>query len=164
MAKIQRTELVQRIIDAFRISVNTDKSPNESMNMVQAIVDVTRPSTQILGNAVHASSSTATIFTASSTKKTYITGFQINWAKDATNDMVTGSNNLTVDVLVSGGRKNIYDGAVITLTAQTQQVYIQFKEPLLIDKGSTVRHTMSGYTVGLGCRATTVFGYEEEGY
>ena len=121
---------------------------------IQPVVRLVKPSRAT-------STGSATIFTAASDKDTYLTGVLFSYTKDATCDMSSASDP-GVTATIDGVATNIIRLGTLTLTAQSEAVYISFPIPLKIDRGTAVQLTSVSYTAGTMTRSVVAYGYTEE--
>lgn len=147
MARINRSDQIQRAVNDLGISAASEKIPNETLDKVQLTYDLS----QILPNKVataasSVSSGSGTAFTASSTADTYITGIALSIVKDSTCDMATGV--IAIRATIDGTLKNILSLALLTLTAQNQTAVMTFPNPLKVSRGGTVGYLAPTFTVG----------------
>lgn len=160
---INNQELKIAIKDA--ISANTlEGLPSELAKQVVPIIDCTPKNNRITIFCKGGSKETtgaSTLFTTPSGKNTYLTAATLTYSKDATCDMALGYVALGVTI----------DGVVTypllistnTLTAQSGQLCMQFKDPLKLDSGTNVSITASGaYTAGTMARSAVIYGFYTE--
>ena len=131
-----------------------DMGSSEINDTISPVI-IVAPRIDILGANSRITTGTTTIFTA--TKRTYITGIQFDLQKDATCDQATGAMALLATI--DGASRTIMQISTITLTAQSKTITMDFSTPLLLEPGATITSAAT-YTVGVMCRAGTVFGYE----
>jgi len=143
MARINKTDVIQRAVNDLALSSSVDKIPNETLDKIQ----LTYPLTPKFSNRIATLTSSATgsgaIFTTSATKETYICGINIAVTSDATADSTSSS----LTVVIDGVAKTPIRINKQTLTAGSAHAEISFPYPLKIDKNSAVT-AVKAFTVG----------------
>jgi len=123
-----------------------------------AVVPVTPISELAIHNS-NTASGNITLHTTSDKKDTYVTGVLLSIAKDATCDISTGTINVNSTIL--GKVRRLADLAVLTTTAQSSQIFVNFPFPVKLDRNVAVN--ISGtFTAGACSRTGILFGYEED--
>ena len=91
MAKIERQEVIQEVVEGLRLDAGRDPLPTRSSDIIQPVfVANPAPIIQIkTGTASDALSQT--IFTTSETKKTFLIGVQLSGAKDVVSTSLSSS-------------------------------------------------------------------------
>jgi len=88
----------------------------------------------------------------------YLTGVYASYIKDATCDLATGAIAVYCQPADVGQNVNIISFPVIALTAQSDSIYINFRNPIKLTKNTAV--TIQGtFTAGVLVRALAVHGY-----
>lgn len=165
MALIQNSSTIKEIRTSAGLSIS-EGFPSKIADLVMPVINVNPKDYKIdtvLGANASAATGHLTIFTASTTRATYITGLDVSAIKNATND--TGTGFWSITCVINGQSQSLLNMAILTLTAQVWDKTVVFKNPILIDKGSLVRFFNSAggdYTSGAAYRACAVYGYEVE--
>lgn len=144
--------------DAQRI-LNTKNGQHLPVKLATDLVPVVQieRKTTIFTNVVSDTTGLITVYTARPNRDTYITGMILSWASNALAD----NTYYQVTAVIKGVTRVIALLTKITLTANSNHVYIQFKNPLKLDRGGAIRHG-SVFTVGASQYSTTLYGYEVE--
>jgi len=109
--------------------------PQNLSSSIVPVMDMTPRFHRTIKIARQTSTTTsATVFSSSDKKRTFICGVQLTYSKDASNL----SNQIDLRVAVDSVSTRIIEIAVTPSTAQNGSLYIQFPEPLLIDKNASV--------------------------
>ena len=149
MARINRTDVIQKAVNDLALNVSVDKIPNESLDKIQFNYSLNRE----LINYLTSTSSTATgtlslalpsVSAGSEILLDYIT---FSFAKDATCDVATGSLPIAITPDSSGVSTACGGAAVLTLTADSQTFTIVFPKPIKLKPGTTITSTGT-FTVG----------------
>jgi len=160
MVRINNTSVIKEIRQALGASIS-DGFPQDAQNVVIPVLNV-NPKDYRLTNAFYSLSSVTTGAASTLTnasRDTYITNAILTISKNATCDIATGS--VSVTVVVDGQTRTIARLAVLTLTAEYENVSITFARPIKVDRNSTI--SVSGtYTAGLMSRGLILTGYEVE--
>jgi len=123
-----------------------------------AVVPVT-PITELVTHNSNTASGNITLHTTSDKKDTYVTGVLLSFVKDATCDIPTGTIN--INSTIAGKARRLADIAVLTLTAQSNQIFVTLPFPIRLDRNVAVN--ISGtFTAGTCSRTGILFGYEED--
>jgi len=150
------SQVSNEIVEAFKIDRQVERIP-QAIPVIE--VGIKSVKNNKAASFARTTTGTASLYASSAINKTYITGLQVSFIKDAACDIATGDINISTTI---GGISTIIARfAVITLTADTQSVYIDFKHPLLIDRSATISFTAT-YAVGLMVRCGTIYYYEDE--
>jgi hypothetical protein len=161
MARINRSDVIQKAVNDLAISTSLDKIPNETLDKVQLTYDLNRKFSNFLVSGASVTTGSITItppIIDAAKQEIYITGIDIGYVKDATNDIANGQITLTATLFESGISKNLILLPVITLTAQTDHVNCQFTYPIKLKPNSTMVMT-SSYSLGLMSRSISVTGF-----
>lgn len=135
-------------------------APKNLLPNLQGVIDFTprKHRNQLSAVLTTAASGATTVFTASSDKVTYLTGLMFSSQRNATCDIASGA--LSVSAVFNGTTNTIATMAALTLTADSQVVYIQFARPIKLDKGSLIRLGNNTFTAGNMTRSVVVYYYE----
>lgn len=159
--QIQNPEAAQIIRDEAGLTLS-EGFPQNLSSTVQGVIDMTPSFHKRIvpyASLSRTTSGAQTIATTSSTKNTYITSLSLGVAKDSACDVAIGAVVVTCNV--GGAAKVLAAVPIVTLTAQTANIYYKFDKPILLDKGAAIAFGTSTYTAGTMCRNCTLFGYEE---
>lgn len=159
MPKVKSFDAINALKKSTQLQEGMDIIPDDMQNTIVPVIDITPRKhrvSQILGAVADTTTGTKAAFTADSKQETFITGVQVAYAKDATCDQATGV--IKVQCTQDGVTRIIHQFPVITLTAQSDDMFLVFPIPLRIDKSSPVNFTGT-FTVGVMSRTLQVFGY-----
>lgn len=154
----RNSDTVREVRESLHIQTSTDNVP-VPIPVVETNPKLLRK-TNFLLRASRAASGDSTITTTDTKKETYITSIIFSVAKDATCDMANGS--IYIAATIDGGTKTLVSVANLTLTAQNPFIVVQFKDPVLIDKGTNILFTGVTYAVGTMVRDCVLHGYTVE--
>jgi len=157
MAKIFNSSAIQRAVSELFLDQN-EKIPSEILDKVQVVYSINNSKSNITSSTTQSTTGTFTIYTPSTTKNFYLTGFTISVNKDATCDQGTGS--LALQTVIGGAQRILAYIPVIALTAENHEKTVMFPFPIKIDKGQAISFT-GGFTVGVMVRAGVVYGFED---
>ncbi len=161
MAIIYNSELSKGIVESARLQQNRDIIPNQ---LAEKVVPVMEVNPQILRKSKGipllltglVNTTSATIFTSDSIKKTYLTGATLSMIKDATSTATDmGIQFTNADSTVC----KICRMAGITLTADSKENSITFDKPIEIKRGSNIVLTSDTNVANIVLRAS-LFGFE----
>jgi len=163
MVQIQSSDALEAIRDSARISFTEALPTNLDTSKVSAVLDMTPQKHRKLrvASATRTSSGSGTVLSASGTRQTYIVGFMMSLAKDATADAVSGDPFL-LRATVAGVTTSIGIMSITTTIADRRDVFISLPYPVLIDKSTTVFMTGAAFTVGVLIRSAVIYYYETD--
>lgn len=154
---LQNQAAVQNFYDETGSTVS-EGMPQRFSNNLQAVIDIT-PSklqkTTLVKNFTQGTSGSITIHATATGKKTYITGAQLWFQKDATSD----NTSTGISCTVNGVSVNVVNIRLATTTAANNNIYVLFPAPILIDEGTNIT-CFGTFTVGAMQRSGVLFGYE----
>lgn len=114
---------------------------------------------KVLASSNPVTTGAVTVYTASATKDTYISGVILSSVKNATAD--NASTKISLTGVVDAQTVDLASIALLTLTAQSESIVYSFYPAIKIDKGSVI--SLSGtFTLGAWIRFAQVTGYEVE--
>jgi len=160
MAKINRSDAIQKAVNDLALSSADDKIPTETLDKVQIVFGLNRQfSNFIIGGG---QSTTGTITTAFPTVSTgaeiYITAISASLAKDATCDAATSDISVSVVPDSSNVATGILKFADLITTADAQTATLSLPYPLRIKVGSSA--TMNGsFSLGAMRRNFSIVGF-----
>lgn len=159
VAIITNKDLVKALVDGARL--NIQDTPKEIASKVVPILDGT-PDFHRIQDIRHLTKTTSgdgTIFTASTSRDTYLVGYQLSAIKDATADDGAGAI-ASIVTTINGVTRLISSIAGLSLTAGSGQANNDFKFPMKIDRGATVILSGATFTVGNKQRNAVIYFYE----
>jgi len=162
MPQVQNSSTIKEIRTAGGLSVS-EGFPTSLGNQIVPVINI-NPKDYRTTNVLFASSSTSSgnigIGTTSTTKDTFITSIQMSMAKDATCDVASGA--IYLDMTFNDVVRDFAYISILTLTAQSQTVFLQFANPVRVARGSSILIGAGAHTVGLFSKAAAVHGFEVE--
>ncbi len=156
MVKIYNTSLFNELTEAGRIQTSVDKIPNEFAEKVIPVCEVNPKVLRTL-NVVNGANSVATgnltAFTTPTDKDFYLDYIALGSDKNVTCDVATG--RVYVQVTNYTGQASIICSLpVLTLTAESANIFICFPKSLRLQRNSTI--VVAGKTFTAGAMAVTV--------
>jgi len=160
MAKINRSDVIQKAVNELAFSTSSDKIPTETLDKVQLTYDLNKKFSNFLKSETSPITGTITITlpSVSAGAETYLTGISIGITKDATCDNALGAINLSIIPADTNVAVTFLRIPVLTLTAQSENKTLSLAYPLKVKNGSTITSSMS-YTAGLASREISVVGF-----
>jgi len=165
MAQINNKEVMQKLAETANIQIAKEAIPNQLSEKIVASFE-TNPKlvylNQILGSGSSIVTGTLTVLTAnvnSADKKTFVTGIDMGYIKDAACDVATGVISLSMTPF-NQPIKYIYF-PVLTLTAQNENKFLLFDHPIRLHPGTGISFAVT-FAAGNLSRNATVFGYQED--
>jgi hypothetical protein len=160
MAKINRSDVIQKAVNDLAISTSTDKIPNETLDKVQLTYDLNNKFSQfvvgVTGNAT--GTLTTNLPNVSSSGETYITALQLSLIKDVVCDQAQGLISLSLTLDKTNLSTIILSIPVLTLTAQSENVFLSLPYPIKVKNNSAITCAAS-FTAGLLTRNVRVMGF-----
>ena len=158
MGKVERQEVIQNIIEKLRLSTAVDNVPLDVAKEIVATIDA-EPLPQIqIAEASISDATGGTILTASTTKRTFVTGLNLSVAKD----VVSTSLFSSIRVIHKGGA--VQETLIIRYEPVTANEFtrtIVFDKPIRLEEGSIVTVANSTAIASIDTTAVVYF-YEEE--
>lgn len=160
MARINRSDVIQKAVNDLALSPSDDKIPNETLDKVQLVYSLNKhfSSFNIAGSSSATGTITLTLPTVSAGSEIYITALTFNMVKDATCDIATGRLGLNGTPDASNVSVSLLSIPVITLTADSVHLTMPLTYPLKMKPGTTLTITTT-YTVGVMSRFCSVMGF-----
>lgn len=160
MAKINRSDVIQKAVNDLALSTATDKIPSEILDKVQLTYDLNRKfSSFVVSNTSSSTGNlTVTMPTVDERSEIYLTTITMDMVKDATCDVASGSLSLTLTPDRSGIATSSYRFAVLTATAQDKNFVISLPYPLRLKPNTNL--VLSGsFTAGAMVRTVSLSGF-----
>jgi len=160
MARINRSDIIQKAVNDLAISTTTDKIPNETLDKVQITYDLNRKfSNFLVSNGTGTSGTmTTTMPTIDTRGEIYLTGITFALIKDATCDIATGLITIKVTPENQGIAKDIMIFPVITLTAQQYNAEFSLPYPLKLKPNTNISVTGT-FSLGVMQRSCCAVGF-----
>ena len=158
MPNIRNLQLLKRFTDLFKLKTN-DTLSSEAGRMLVPVVSLSiYPGDIQVNSANRATTGSLTPLTASTSKKTFVTGVLLAYM----HDVVADSTAITTTLVARGkGTSVLIQLPKLSLTADTKSQFVSLNPPIELEKGSDVIATHT-FTVGAGTIASSVYFYEEE--
>ena len=135
--------------------------PQNLLSNVQPVLDIT-PRNHRLIKIINASSQSSTtggtVLSGNNDVDRFITMIQYHMIKDVTCDTATGTAGVRTNI--DGVGRNIAQINILTTTAQSELVQIDFNRPIKIDRNASITFTQPTFTTGAMARSVTVGYYE----
>jgi len=158
MTTIHNSKIQERILREAKIQLSVDSVPTQLAEKVVPVL-ISNPVQEVFVKRGTASDSTsATIYTASTTKRTYLTGMLITLTKDDSN---TGKLSNIGVTLKTGLFSFIGYIRYRPSNAAEYQQSVFFSEPLEIEPGSGVILNNQSATASIDTTGV-IFGYETD--
>jgi len=154
MARINRSDVIQKAVSDLGLSSSGDKVPNETLDKIQLTFDLNKKfsSHSIASSSSSTGTVTLTLPTIDPRSQIYLCGIDYGLIKDATCDVATSSLLVTCTPEAEGIAKSIVQVPVITLTAQTEHVSVDFAYPIRLKANTNMTYTGT-FSVGVLVRA-----------
>lgn len=157
------TGIPSRVVDFItkKLGIQTaiENSQFDLSPMIQPIIDINEKTSDIVEVRVDATASGGNFFTAATGKRrTFLTGCYIALDKDATSDLTV----VRIYATVKGRLRSLMRIDMLSTTAQNRELAINFKDPVEIDKGTTVYVNLTGGSAGNHLISSGVYGYTED--
>lgn len=160
MARINRTDVIQKAVNDLALSLSADKVPTETLDKVQLTYSLNKQFSNFVvrAGATASGTNTVTLPSIDSRSDIYVTALDFSIIKDATCDVPTSNLTLSGTPEGSGISTNLLSIPVITLTAQSERVTITLPFPLKIKPNTNMTFTGT-FTVGVMVRSATIYGF-----
>lgn len=158
MARHYNPSIAERIQRIF--SFKAGDTLDNNVTGIVGVIPITPISREQFASSVSASSSTNTVKALVDGKDFYITGVWASYVKDATCD--AGDGTFSVRATIDGSMKDLFAFTLLTLTAQSDSVFIPLEKPIKVDRGGTLQISQPTFTAGKFRRSVTYVGYYEE--
>lgn len=160
MARINRSDVIQKAVNDLAISTSSDKIPNETLDKIQLTYDLNKKFSNFIFAFGQSTSGTFNnaFPSVSAGSEIYLTAVTMSYAKDAACDIATGNIALSVTPDSSNVSTILLRSSVITLTAQNSDITLSFPYPIKIKAGSPL--VVSGtFSLGVLRRDFTAVGF-----
>jgi len=160
MARINRSDVIQKAVNDLGISTSGEKIPNETLDKVQCTFNLNRQFSNFVAtnNTTSSGTLTVTMPTIDARSEIYITNIIASFAKDASCDVATGRIGINVTPNEAGIAKEIVGFSTITLTADSQNISIPLPYPLKLKANTNVTFGIT-FAAGLCSRFVSVVGF-----
>lgn len=160
MARINRSDVIQKAVNDLALSASDEIIPNQTLDKVQCVYSLNKQfSTFLITGTGNTTGTTTVAFpTVSAGGEIFITNATMSLVKDATCDLASGRSSLTVVPDLSNVATAIGSIVGIALTADAQSLSITFPYPLKIKNGSSASFGTT-FSLGVCVRAFTLCGF-----
>jgi len=162
MAKINKSNVIQKAVNDLAISASDEKIPSETLDKVQLVYFLNTEFANVsVNNNATSSSAAATLYATpvNPAGDFFLTGVTLSFVKDATCDIATGS--VAINATVNGVVRGVLSLSLLTLTAQNQSLSISLPKPLKIDKGTNIQRGAFTFSVGTGAVHACIQGIQQ---
>ena len=154
MVLIQNAEAIKIIRDECRLSIS-EGFPQVLGGTVLPVIDMSpvfhrKPFTV---NANPVSTGAVTIYTTVAGEDVYISGIQLGFVQNVTSSAATGQ--ISVTAVIDGTTVPLVSIPVLTLTAMSENTYVQFANPIKVDVATAIVLTGT-FAAGAMSRNATV--------
>ena len=154
---IQSKEVIDKISQDLKVQPALE-IPRELMDKIQLVYNVNSERILQIVSANRATTGSLTPLTASTSKKTFVTGVLLSYM----HNVVADSTAITTTLIGKGkGTSVLIQLPKLSLTADTKSQFVSLNPPIELEKGSDVIATHT-FTVGAGSIASSVYFYEED--
>ncbi len=155
MVEIQNPQIKTELQEKTHITP-VDIIPTTLSNVVVPIINVGRNIDQyVVKGSSYTSSGTFTIYTTPSDIDFYLTSVHCSFSKDATCD---ATDPISMTLSIYGQNPSILRLALTTITEERGSTSSDLKEPIKLDRNTTISVTGS-FTAGTMMRAGTITGF-----
>jgi len=140
MAQIYNSDLTKELVQGSKLQQARDIIPNQLADKVVPVMEVNPKllrTTNLFKAGVLSDAVSATIFTASIDRETYIQDIWFSYKTDVN----ATATNFNVSAVIDGATQNLVIIRKNNLTAEKDSGFLSFDSPIKIDKGSIVTVT-----------------------
>jgi len=160
MARINRSDVIQKAVDDLAFSASEDKIPNETLDKVQLVYSLNKQFSNIVrSSTVATTQSSLTLYSVGASEDFYLTSIQLSNMSDATADNTTINISGTVD----GASRVLATLRKLTTTAFNDSIFLSFNYPIKIDKGTNIT-LANAFTVGASTTGVSIAGIKLSSY
>lgn len=143
MAKINRSDVIQKAVNELSISVANDKIPTETLDKVQLTYNLNQNHSTfvISGGTGGTGTNLTTIPNPSDRAEIWLTSITASYIKDAACDVATGPLSVLITPFESQVSTAIINFAVITLTAQQDSICLMLPYPIRLKPNTPLGFT-----------------------
>jgi len=144
--------------DMNRIFDLKGESTDFVSEIIQPVIKIFSPC-NIVRNGASTASGSLSVYTTPQDKDFYLTCASFGISKDAVSDISSGGKGL--NAFIEGVSRSIIILPVLTLTAEHDQITINFQPPIKIDRNTSISSNITT-TVGSCVRTISIVGYTQE--
>jgi hypothetical protein len=160
MARINRSDVIQKAVNDLALSQSGEKIPNETLDKVQLTDDLNKKYSSFSVSDTKSTTGILTVIlpTIDVRSEIYITSVDIGMIKDVTCDQATGTMTASLVTDSQGIIKTVLQFPMITLTAQSEHAHLDFAYPMKIKPNNNFQ--LSGtFTAGVMVRTACLTGF-----
>jgi hypothetical protein len=160
MATNYNTEMTQAIIKAGKLSTAIESIPNQISKDIQLTCDVNPNFNKRIDIVKYTTASNANLapYTTPANQDFYLTGFILGNCKNVTSDNAT----ITMSAYKDGKNIGLAYLPGITLTAQNQNIVVNYTYPMKLDRNTAITVNDTAHTVGVSFTTVVLYGFVEE--
>jgi hypothetical protein len=160
MARINRSDVIQKAVNDLAISTSTEKIPNETLDKVQLTYSLNRQYSNWVESIYSTATGTQTLTlpTIDSRSEIYLTSLDFHIIKSVLCDIATSNVIVNITPFESGIIKGIIQVPQITLTASENHVHCDFTYPIKL-KSNTNITAPGNFTAGVLLRTISATGF-----
>lgn len=150
MARIYRSDVIQKAVNDLALSPSVDHIPQETLDKVQLTYSLNKQFSSFSVFNGSASTGNITVTMPSTTKgqEIYLTSLMLSYVKDVTCDVGTGAIVITGTTDQAGISVSLLRSSILTLTAERDTVVLTFPYPLKLKSGTDLTVTGKNFTAG----------------
>lgn len=165
MAKIYNSDVTKGLSQDAGIQQSIEKVPNELAEKIVPVIetnpDLKRKITIIKSVDVSVTSAgTGPIYTTPANQDFYLCGASYVLIKDNLCDAVSSLKAITC--VINGETISVIKVGTFTLTAQSENVLIDFNRPIKVDRNSQINYTNMTFAAGSCLRNMRIWGYIDD--
>jgi len=136
MARINRSDVIQKAVNDLSLSASDEKIPNETLDKVQLVYSLNKQFSNVcVTNAYTTTQTLVTQYTIGANEDFYLTSFSISNMSDVTAD----NTLIRLKVTINGISRELCTMVKLTTTAFSDSISMSFPYPLKLDKGTTIQ-------------------------
>lgn len=160
MARINRSDPIQRAVEDLGLSASADKIPADTLDKIQLTYDLNAKVTKFIAStaATTTGALSITLPTVSTGGQTFITHINCSYVKDATCDVASGTLSVAITPADSNVSTNAVRQSVLTTTAQSDTIAVSFPFPIKVKNASAITYGGT-FAAGAMSRSLAVMGF-----
>lgn len=159
MASIHNHKIIQNLIDKAKLQLAVDKIPTELAEKILPVLEITPQKKIISAYGTLTDATSTNVMTTSSTKKTFLIGYQISLSKDVVNDATLIRILATAKGLASNAIFAMRIEPTLAQSGIGESVILPF--PMEIEKNTNISVAATDDTASIDV-SCILFYYEEE--
>lgn len=155
MVDIQSKEVIDKISEELKIQPSM-KIPRELMDKIQLVYGINAERKIDIRTATLSDSTSTTILTASSTKRTFMVGATMSVSKSVLSTSINSTININPRAS-NGATRNLLVLRYEPVTAGEHAIFVNLTNPIELDKGSGVTLNNSNGTASIDTSGVIYF-------